>query len=694
MRLRNVAPIFLLFSALLASSPAFSQDQRPWETPSSGFDSGTTGTPGSTGSHDKIETVINTSGGTRSDGTQISNTGTTDQQSFVNGFLNEAATKIKEAGGGTGWAWTWEKKWQVGPDGKPTQVKEKWVEGNIGVTSKPEAATPANTPADQPPSTPAATPAAPSSPAAASPGQTSPTSPTSPSSSSTSSKQSSQPSTATPATSAKAPPAATVSPKGIDIAPAKIPEPAVLLSIFDPISQQESRFAAAVTPTRPGRVPLVASVSRPIYEDTRVKIGLDLAPGIDINDMSVTIRDNEGDHAFERGSFPPNYRHIFRVPNEKDYTARVVYEHPVSKEHQEIINIQIPVLKMSFANRTVESSVARTSDPDLSTSAGSQGSSGGSTGWGARTDKPGRSTSSGDGNQTYDMSDLYTDPANPPEISGQRGGTPDESRSSTGRDGQGGTTSGSDQASSDQGRSSDSSVTSGGTPGSNSPDDVTGQSDMESQVQAPLSADGSSGDSETAPISDWSPGSELGLPVSGAGKATSQTPQEGTDLIMPALSEAATQMGQPYAPAPDDSGSTDAAAKNDVKLAAKPNGVKASSVQQESKKYLLSVSIRNRTTNEAQSFDSLTDPTPTAKAISPKTSLAISVDFAQNVQRDSVKVEIFDGRDRITTSPAEMTSGIVEHIFSIRTADAYVWVYGRTDEVPFSYKVTIPVTGR
>lgn len=109
--------------------------------------------------------------------------------------------------------------------------------------------------------------------------------------------------------------------------------------------------------------------------------------------------------------------------------------------------------------------------------------------------------------------------------------------------------------------------------------------------------------------------------------------------------------------------------------------------------YLLSVSIQNRATNGAQSFDINTDPTPTAQSISPQTPLAISVDFAQNVQRDSVKIEIFDGRDRITTSPVEMKSGIVEHIFENQTTDAYIWVYGRTNQAPFSYKILIPVTG-
>ncbi|HEY9070429.1 MAG TPA: hypothetical protein VIV61_09225, partial [Candidatus Ozemobacteraceae bacterium] len=122
-------------------------------------------------------------------------------------------------------------------------------------------------------------------------------------------------------------------------------------------------------------------------------------------------------------------------------------------------------------------------------------------------------------------------------------------------------------------------------------------------------------------------------------------------------------------------------------------GVTTAAVTQQDKPYLLSISIQNRATDQSQSFDFIAEPTPTAQSISPQTPLAFSFDYSRNVQRDSVKIEIFDGRERITTSPDAMPNDLVEHIFPNQTGDAYIWVYGRTDQAPFSYKVMIPVTG-
>ncbi|OQA04715.1 MAG: hypothetical protein BWY66_02903 [bacterium ADurb.Bin374] len=715
MHARDIVPAFLLTVALLSAAPSHAEDPRPWESPTTGFTSGTSGT---TGSPEKIETIINTTGGTRTDGAQVTNSGTSDQQSFVNGFLNDAATKIKEAGGGTGWAWTWEKKWKIGPDGKPYEVKETWAEGNIGIESKPETApaTPAPAPSPTPSPTTAVTGTtdSPESPTTSS----QPSATTAPSASSAPSKSSTP---STPAATSAAKPAAspassapTTAPKGIDAAPAKIPEPPVILTIFDPISQQECRYAAAINPSKPGRVPLVASITRPIFEDTRVKIALDLGTGIDGNDLSVTIRDNEGDHAFEHGSFPANYRHIFRVPNQKDYTARVVYKHPVSKESQEIINVQIPVLKMSFANRTVESAGARTEDPDLSTrpggSASSDGGSGssssGTTGWGASTGTIKRDASAGGESQTYDLSDLYTDPANPPEVAGDQKRSADASRADTAGQGVGEPSHTGGTSSTDAG--TEISGSKGGSSGHRADADTSdgqqtsssGMSDSNAtnngaadRIGSPRSGSGeSSGAGESGNLShDETSGSGSGAAMAGQRQEVSGNADTGS----PARSEAAATQDTSYAMAQDTSeaGSTSTEPATGEDRAKNAGGIATASVQQDAKPYLLSVSIQNRATNGAQSFDFNTDPTPTAQSISPQTPLAISVDFAQNVLRDSVKIEIFDGRDRITTSPSEMKSGVVEHIFENPTTDAYVWVYGRTDQAPFSYKVLIPVTG-
>lgn len=701
MHARDIVHAFLLAAALFSAVPAHAEDPRPWESPGSGIDSGAAGTAGKP---EKIETIINTTGGTRSDGNQVSSSGTTEQQGFVNGFLNDAATKIKEAGGGSGWAWTWEKKWKIGPDGKPHEVKETWVEGNIGIESKSQTPAEAPAPTSAPAPAPAAAPSASTAPSgtagtsAAAPSST-PSTPSKPSSSSSSS------SAATPAALPK--PAPSTAPKGIDAAPAKIAEPPVILTIFDPISQQECRYAAAINPSKPGRVPVVASITRPIYEDTRVKIALDLGPGIDGNDLSVTIRDNEGDHVFDRGSFPANYRHIFRVPNQKDYSARVVYKHPVSKESQEIISVQIPVLKLSFANRTVETSGARTDDPDLTGRAGSSGagepSQTSATGWGASTGSARRDVSAGGESQTYDMSDLYSDPANPPEVAGAQTGSTGSAAGSEGAGGRG--ADGASNAVSEgagnsspafsSGRGSDA-VPDGRRPGTQAGDIARAETGGESAGTAGTMPSGSGGSSAPGSTGDSSQGRDSGSVSAGTEAGQRQAISGGSaDTDAPATSDAAAQGNNSYAMSRDaiEAGDVPTAPTAGEQGTKSIDGVATASVEQKAKPYLISVSIQNRATNAAQSFDINTDPAPTAQSISPQTPLAISVDFAQNVLRDSVKIEIYDGRDRITTSPVEMKSGVVEHIFENQTANAYVWVYGRTEQAPFSYKIMIPVTG-
>lgn len=694
MRIRNAVSLIIAVS-LMAASPAPAADQKPWEKPAE-----TTGaTPSGTSGHDKIETVIKTTGGTRSDGSQTSTSGTSSQQSYVDGFLNEAATKIKQAGGGSGWAWTWEKKWKVGPDGKPVEVKETWVDGTIGTTVKPgaPAAPTAPTPAAAPAPAAAPTAAAPSTPAPASPAPARPTPVPAKSPTQTAAATPATPGTTSPsAPSAPSAPDAAPAAKGIDVAPVRIAPPPVVLSIFDPVSQQESSFAAAVQPDKPVKLPTVASISKPIYEDTRVKIALELGPGINRKNLSVTLRDNEGDHAFDHGAFPENYRHIFRVPNQTAYRAHVIYEHPVSGERQEIINVQIPVLKMSFANRTVEDSAHRTGDAALETGGssgassrpGQSGSSDDLPGWGSSgSGSTRRDDSSDTGRAALDLSDLYTDPTNPPDVAGTEIAALPTSSAGT------------SQNTSEAGSSASPAVGQH-VSGTSDPDSsANSQKPSDASAMAPSSqgaagsgnssAHGKSGtqsadsDSAAARHGDQRDGSSVAGSGALALAAGAGTPAAG------AAADAAMDGSQVAMASPVDG----AADPSDAERRQNQGGVTTAAVEQPDKPYLLSVSVQNRATDQSQSFDFVSEPNPTAQSISPQTPLAFGFDYSRSIQRDSVKIEIFDGRERITTSPSAMQNDLVEHIFPNQTGDAYIWVYGRTDQAPFSYKITIPVTG-
>ncbi|HNW35130.1 MAG TPA: hypothetical protein PKM25_09385 [Candidatus Ozemobacteraceae bacterium] len=698
MRIHKAA--MLLVCSLAAcpwSLPA--EDQKPWEKPPD-----STISPAGTTGHDKIETVIQTTGGTREDGAQVSTAGTSSQQSYVNGFLNDAATKIKEAGGGSGWAWSWEKKWKIGPDGKPHEVKETWVDGSIGLQSRPAVT---GSPAPSTPVPAAATPQTPAPTGTSANAKNPATPPSSPAQPVPTAAKTAAAATPQPAASGQpsqpSQTAAIPAPKGVDVAPVKIAPPPILLTIFDPVSQQESSFAAAVNPSKPGRVPLVASISRPIYEDTRVKMALDLGPGINRSELSVTIRDNEGDHAFERGAFPENYRHIFRVPNQHDYTAAVVYEHPISKERQEIIHVQIPVLKMSFANRTVEDSTRRTDDPESSTSgSGSTAASGrgatpsgrGTTGWGASTGSTRQELSNSGDRATIDMSDLYTDPTNPPSVAGGESSTAARTPSSPAGTAPSAAIAGTppgaqkNPAADSASQVGNDSSAAAGAVSAGAPSGIREDADRTTSASPGGSASGDSGDTpgaqpdQSGSESAAGQGTAAGGSDSPAGTAAATAGGSGADTASLQAQGAVAVGDAPAQATPANESGT-----------APQGGVTTAAVQQAAKPYLCSISIQNRATDGAQSFDFLEDPAPTAQSISPQTPLAFTFDCAKNVQQDSVKIEIFDGREKITTSLSKIQNNLVEHIFTNQTADAYIWVYGRTDQAPFSCKVMIPVTG-
>ncbi len=110
----------------------------------------------------------------------------------------------------------------------------------------------------------------------------------------------------------------------------------------------------------------------------------------------------------------------------------------------------------------------------------------------------------------------------------------------------------------------------------------------------------------------------------------------------------------------------------------------------EDRAYLLSLSVRNPVTKEAQSFDFVQDSYPTATAITKNTQLSFSLDLSKDVKRDSVNIVVFDGKDKKQMTLS--TGGeAFDHLFTQPTAEAYIWIYGNSSKAPFSYKLSIPV---
>lgn len=713
----------LVVLLLLATGQSWAETQPapgslPWENPNSGFDKPSSGGTG-TGGTDKIETVINTSGGSKDDGKTTSNTGTDKQQGFVNDFLNNASEKIKNSGGGSGWVWTWQKKWTIGPDGKPAEVKEDWQRGEIGTNAKSSPAPtpgPSAGPSSPAPSSPSSSssPGKPSTPA--SPKTTPSSSPAAPKAAPGGAKAVSAPSKAAPpsssptgkpaapTTKATAPAAA---PAGVEVAPPKLPPAEVQLVIQDPVDQVEKAYPKNVFPKESLPVTPLVDKNQPVPEDTRVKITLDFDKSkIREEDLTLIVTDNEGPTEVPKDEMG-NYRHIFRIPDLQRYTARVNYRHPITGSNDEIIRVTIPVHPLDFKNRTIESNQNRSANDDSSpaaaqggTMSGSSGAAGsdGSQGGGARnTDSASARTYGGGGGDSAtgdsygtsgktDLSDLYSDPsqdlvAEAGAPGGETGAAGSAAAGGSGLDGQqlaglsgaGGPT-GADTASgygspnrdalgatgqeADAAASGGSSSRRGGGSRSGSRTGAAGGGDDSSSA----SSGGNHGSGEAGSAPGWE---------SSAGSAGDATGHGGSSS------------GAGY----DDSGNTQMAAA-DTKAA--QFGTTQDENATEDRPYLVSLSVRNPVTKAAQSFDFLLDPFPTASAINKNTQLSFSLDLAKDVHRDSVNIVVFDGKEK-----KQMTLGTggeaFDHLFAQPTAEAYIWIYGSSNKAPFSYKLSIPV---
>ena len=327
--------VFLLAAGSAPAQPA--SDKLPWEDPQSGFGTTTgTWTTGG-GATSTIETTVETSGGSKDDGTTVSDQGTDQQKGFVDGFLKDTSDKIKGAGGGSGWVWTWQKKWKIGPDGKPYEVNEDWQRGSINASMP-------NVPVSSDGKTPTTGP------------DGKPTTGTTPTGPATTAKPTTGPGPTTTATVPDSPP------EGFDMAPPDLPDADVRLVIQNPVTQQESGYPNNVFPTL-ASPPLttLACKNPPVPEDTRVKLSLEFDPAkVQREDLTLTVTDNEGP-ALVPSEEIGSYRHIFRVPDmTPTYTAVVTYKHPMTGETKEIIKVAIPVYPLDFKSRTVEHEQRRT----------------------------------------------------------------------------------------------------------------------------------------------------------------------------------------------------------------------------------------------------------------------------------------------------------------------------------------------
>ncbi|MBF0543299.1 MAG: hypothetical protein HQM08_02640 [Candidatus Riflebacteria bacterium] len=483
---------------LFSMGVIFAEDTpKPWEDPNAGFsgtwtstNSGTTpsdaptsggvispGTPtGNDSGYDKIDKVIKSTGATTVDGKVVSNSGIdkgksgTSHEGFVDGFLNDAASKISGTSG-SAWAWSWSKSWKIGPDGKPEEVRQSYQQGelNFNGSNNPKPTDTPSTPAPAAPSTPTVptTPSTPANPTANNPEAPAPTTPAAtpqapapttpavpPANPTTASNQPTPVTNPAPATPA-APPAPVVQApptKGVDAAPIKLPDPLLTLTIRDPLSDSEqppiptSFSPSDVVNTVPPEA--LSRIATAVPEQTRVRFSFEPQPALDQDKIRVTFVDPNDPQ--ENIPFQRNFFHVYRTPSDDKYWVKAYYPDPNTKDMQEVMSVRVPVYKMNFRNQTIQSNQSRGSDGAMN-SDGSGNSDGNSTSQsGSNSQGTGNSgnnsnsgslsnsnpsmspstsrpistkstsypTISSSQSNESNFSDLYNDPANPTTISG------------------------------------------------------------------------------------------------------------------------------------------------------------------------------------------------------------------------------------------------------------------------------------
>lgn len=620
----------------------------------------------SSGGFDRIETVIKSTGSTKVDGQTVANTGSAKDKGFVDGFLNNVASKVLTNTGGTAWAWSWTKKWTVGADGKASNVQETRQDGSLSMKglNDPKAAAPSGTPqgpgsnpVSGSPSGPAANPTGtasnPGGNPGSSPGGKTPATPTKPGN--------------TPGSTPGSTPTTSAPPPGFNPAPPKLPDspPIQVVSLFieDQRTSREQSFVSIETGFK--------ATARPIPEDVRTRFSVELSPDIIKENVTVTMVHDSGETVFPNGTFPSPHFHIYRTPSEDQYSVTVTLA--TDGKSIEKLRVIVPVVPMGFQNRLIDSNQARVTDTDpkasqnFSTSSSSpsgsfDGSSANSPAQApassfARAGSPSGSGSSGSNGpdaRVPDLSDLYGDSAaansSPGTGQGDNTGSANSANTSAGAG-----------SSADSGSlAADSSGNSGGAP------------DGQEMAAAPMTHQGGTSDNTGTPDAANGPsalsnGKEAGQD-SGSRKADTGGSATGDGLGVKLSVDSST---------PQESEDNFAKAKTTKKADA--NGS------------LLIVSVFSDAAQINQTYEYETNSAPTVPAITKDTSLSFSLNLGSTVKRDSVKIVIFDGIEKKEMPLQSIGGNVFDAQFAVPTNEAYVWIYGNTDDAPFSFKAAVPV---
>ncbi len=208
---------------------------------------------------------------------------------------------------------------------------------------------------------------------------------------------------------------------GVDPAPVKLPPPSVRMVIQHPTDFSEEVFSGNATSESTANYKLDKFK---IPEDTRIKISVEVGDDVRPEDVSMIVTDDQGDSAPVSDAKLKNYRHMFRVPSDDQYSASVYVadNKTPGKQQKKILQVMIPVSKVDFESRTLDNQKGSKSGSNMAigdTSSSASGDNSNKSGFG----QP----------QQVDLSDLYSSPDS--SSAGSSGSSAGSSGSSAGSSG-------------------------------------------------------------------------------------------------------------------------------------------------------------------------------------------------------------------------------------------------------------------
>lgn len=123
--------------------------------------------------------------------------------------------------------------------------------------------------------------------------------------------------------------------------------------VVEVMVQHPTTFEEAIFSVTEGTEPKVLRLDKfSIPEDTRVKISAKANMEIDNSPITMTIIDDEGEGDPIDSSSMKNYRHLFRIPSQDEYSVNI-YVNEVGKKPKKIMQLCLPVVAVDFDSRTI-----------------------------------------------------------------------------------------------------------------------------------------------------------------------------------------------------------------------------------------------------------------------------------------------------------------------------------------------------